>query len=313
MKFDVLHNFISPVTGRILSDPDYVLIGNRIGIAIPSPIVIDLRLDLINLRHAFDELEASSFILGFPNSDLVNAQALSSLANGFMVNTNGIVSTTSVIPIGGLPDLAANNLWIGDVSNRPVAYATIGINNLPNLTHKYIFRGDESNRPIAVNDLTVVENDLSSTIQNLLDLAQTVQSLAETVEALTNIVNVVQAGAIATLQAEVLILQGQVIGLIAALAALRLNNIVADGDVSFYNYKLINLANPTNPTDGVNLQSMQTAIANLRLTSIPAGGNVSMGNFRITNLQQSPDQDFDAISATFLWDLMHDKVEILWP
>lgn len=36
MKFDVLHNFISPVTGRILCDPNYILVGNSSGIAVPT-------------------------------------------------------------------------------------------------------------------------------------------------------------------------------------------------------------------------------------------------------------------------------------
>ena len=54
MKFNNLYNFISPVTGRILADLNYVLVGNNKGIAIPSPALIDLRLDLINLRHDYN-------------------------------------------------------------------------------------------------------------------------------------------------------------------------------------------------------------------------------------------------------------------
>ena len=42
IKFDILHNFISPVTGRILADYNYVLVGHRQGIATPSPALIDL-------------------------------------------------------------------------------------------------------------------------------------------------------------------------------------------------------------------------------------------------------------------------------
>jgi hypothetical protein len=38
-----------------------------------------------------------------------------------------------------------------------------------------------------------------------------------------------------------------------------------------------------------------------------------MDNYRVTNLKQSPEGDFDAVSFKFLWDLMHDEVEILWP
>jgi hypothetical protein len=49
------------------------------------------------------------------------------------------------------------------------------------------------------------------------------------------------------------------------------------------------------------------------LTNIPAGGDVNMDTHGIKNLQQSPTGNLDAISAQFLWDLMHDEVEIIWP
>lgn len=110
MKYEVLFNFISPVTGRILSPTNYVPYGDIDGIATPSPIIIDIRLDLINLRE-------SGFIIGFPNSRLPSAQVLSNLANGYMINTAGIISTTpSVIPF---ETLTFTNFWIGNGANRP--------------------------------------------------------------------------------------------------------------------------------------------------------------------------------------------------
>ena len=39
MKYDVLHNFISPVTGRILCDHNYILVGDVNNVAIPSAIL----------------------------------------------------------------------------------------------------------------------------------------------------------------------------------------------------------------------------------------------------------------------------------
>ena len=39
MGYEVLYNFISPVTGRILCDTDKVLLGNAQGIAIPSTFI----------------------------------------------------------------------------------------------------------------------------------------------------------------------------------------------------------------------------------------------------------------------------------
>ena len=79
MKFDILYNFISPITGRVLSDQDYMLIGDRQGIATPSPLFKDLKIDVQNLQHSIDNIpievtgaidlkgKLSSFVLGVPN------------------------------------------------------------------------------------------------------------------------------------------------------------------------------------------------------------------------------------------------------
>jgi hypothetical protein len=134
MNYDVLHNFISPVTGRVLSDPDYVLVGDYQGIATPSPILIDIRLELIDLRKEVDDLESLNnrvgFIISQPDAGLPKAQALSTLDDGFMYNTGGIISTTNDIP---LPSLEYKHLWIGDGNNKPQAVTTIDIDNLPSL------------------------------------------------------------------------------------------------------------------------------------------------------------------------------------
>jgi hypothetical protein len=163
MNFDVLHNFISPVTGRVLCDPDYILVGSRNGIAIPSPILIDIRLDLIDIRKEIDDLEAINqrvgFIISEPDAALPKAQALSVLNDGFMYNTNGVVSTTNVLP---LPSLSSEHLWIGDVNNSPVQLPNIKINNLPGLTQNKIWKGDAQGRPVEVE---------ANNIENLPDLA----------------------------------------------------------------------------------------------------------------------------------------------
>ena len=130
MKYDNLYHFISPITGRVLCDSDYVLVGDTLGIATPSPILIDLRLDLINLREDLDTTLASSFIIKTATDILPNAQALDVLANGYMINTAGVISTTNAIP---LPDLPYKNIWIGDSTNRPIANSTITLGNLPTL------------------------------------------------------------------------------------------------------------------------------------------------------------------------------------
>ena len=147
MKYDILWNFISPVTGRVLSSPNYVLVGDRAGIATPSPILIDIRLDLINLRQDYNIATSADYVIGNPNIQLPNAQVLNTMDNGYVYNTAGVVSTVSTIPIGDLPNLTIGNIWIGNNANRPVASPTITLSNLPDLPNIMTYVGDTFNRP----------------------------------------------------------------------------------------------------------------------------------------------------------------------
>lgn len=412
VKFDILHNFISPVTGRILADYNYVLFGNRQGIATPSPALIDLRLDLINLRNDYTVCSSASFVIGFPNAQLPNAQVLSNLANGIMVTTDGIVSTSGVLPPGYLPNLSKGNVWIGDdnnrpketvilplanmanlaenklwlgnSSNRPTVVSNIKTSNLPGLDHNHLWLGNGSNKPEASSqidesnlphlgvyigvehptiegrgkiwrgtvtydeflipsfgteksdDLSLLEIDVDELELEVDFIEGEISFLQGEVVALQGEVSFLQGETIA-LQGEIAVIQGQIIvidrritDLNNRIDNLRLNNIPADADVSFYGHKLINLADPVSPTDGVNLQTLEAAIgtvSNITLTGFVEGGppvdnviatirtpgDLDMGGDRVKNLQQNPDEDFDAVSFTFLWDLMHDRVEILWP
>jgi len=165
MSFDVLHNFISPVTGRVLSDPDYVLVGDYEGIATPSPILIDMRLELIDLRKEVDDLESLNsrvgFIISEPDEGLPKAQALSSLDNGFMYNTDGVVSTNNDV----LSDfLLKDFLWIGDELNKALPVPNIEVSNLPNLTENKIWVGDNTNRPVE-KDFSIAPDDAKYIIQ----------------------------------------------------------------------------------------------------------------------------------------------------
>lgn len=107
MRFDILHNFISPVTGRVLSDRDYVLVGDREGIATPSPLLIDIKLDIQKLdkeiKNINDLSSNATYILQTPNEHLPNAQALIDTGLGIpKITDNGVLAIASA---GGTPVL----------------------------------------------------------------------------------------------------------------------------------------------------------------------------------------------------------------
>lgn len=494
MKYDPLYNFISPITGRILCRTDYVLVGNGKGVAIPSPVLINVRLDIIELRLGLNRLDKSlgiittnynllssaDFVIGHPNSQLPDAQVLSLLPDGCMFNTGGVVSTSSTLPVGTLPDLTENHLWqgnssdrpvevialkevnlpnlewlklwLGDIHSRPQAVDTIDLRNLPPLTTisvpgldlltGEIYRGTGSGVPEASNALSLAEADIlainvrlagsafvlnngNPILETLMPFSQflsnlgggmakilvgglfaiaipnedyvtpslleeEISTLEEEISAIEEEVATMQGeiatieGEIATLQGQVLVLegavallqtevaalqgeiatlqtqigvlqaqivvlqgqivvlQGEIIALGVRIDDLRLNNIPASGDVDFSGFKLLQVGTPVNGTDGVNKDYVDTKISDgienldvvlqgfveggpavdgiiettrgpdCLLTNIPAGGDVDMDNNRITNLKQSPEEDFDAISFTFLWDILHDEVDIIW-
>lgn len=365
LEYDVLHNFISPVTGRVLSDPDYVLVGDRQGIATPSPILIDVRLDLLDLRYDFNVAASASYIIGFPNSMLPNAQVLNTLddnkkPDGYMYNTEGIVSTVNTIPSGDLK-LQENHIFRGNSDDVAIEVLRITESNLPKLSHNKIWIGTSSDNAEESGDYVIplkIPPILPGTIMiwahiplsdtyyaassevpitifveieaNLLLLDAAVAVLEEEIIDLQAELLVVEA-LLAVVETEIIALQAEIIAIQAEISALRLNNIEADADVSLYGFKIINLADPINDQDAATKRYVDDSIADVTgditltgfvtggppedgvISTIRTPGDLDMGGDRVLNLRQNPEGDFDAVSTTFLWDLMNDNVEVLWP
>jgi hypothetical protein len=287
---------------------------------------------------------------------MIPIEALPNLPNGdiWIGDANDRPVASPTIQLSNLPNLTHLKLWSGDVNNRPQEITQIDLTNLsplglssnPLMLFKgQIWRGTFSDQAEASDDLSALENTvggLSTAISGLqleiggvqFEVTTIGGSLAGTIITVTAL-GVVVAGHTTAL----IVLQGEIDRVNSRIDNLRLNNISADGNVSFYNYRLIKLANPVDLTDGVNLQTMQIAIdnipKNIELTGDVTGigqvgtpfptilqltldkikiaqDTVNLNNQRIKNLAQSPVENLDAISAQFLWDLMHDEVGVLW-
>ena len=139
--------WISPVSGNIAfwqSFPDlpvnYTIEGDRENRPQPSSALIDIRLDIIDLRHAIDNLEQrpypdlnATYILQQPDANLPNAQALNQLNNGLMKNNNGVIQIAIPNQDYLTPSLPSGQLWIGNNNNIATPQQMITIDNLPSL------------------------------------------------------------------------------------------------------------------------------------------------------------------------------------
>lgn len=117
----------------------------------------------------------------------------------------------------------------------------------------------------------------------------------------------------------------------AAESAYELNSIPNNGNVDFNGYNGINLSNPINQQDAATKNYVDYQISGTvgaltldgfvtggppiagNISTIRTPGDLDMQDDRVINLNQSPEDGFDAISAQFLWDLMHDEVDVIWP
>lgn len=87
-----LDTFISPVTGAVLLEQDYIIVGNSANWGVASPDLIDVRLNIIGINTL---LATSKFIIQHPVPGLDSSQALSDLSNGFLKNANGVLQIAS--------------------------------------------------------------------------------------------------------------------------------------------------------------------------------------------------------------------------
>lgn len=128
--------FMSPITGRIILpmfpdiNEDYIWIGGRGDRPIESPVIIDLRLEIIDLRRRLSE---TRFILQAASPNFDSSQALNELVNGILKHEFGVVSIATPGTDYLAPILPYQNIWIGDIANTPQPNPRIFVNNLPHM------------------------------------------------------------------------------------------------------------------------------------------------------------------------------------
>jgi hypothetical protein len=200
-------------------------------------------------------------------------------------NAQGIAVPTNGVPIGGLPNLTFNKTWVGNASNRPIERPYIGDSTFVIRLANPDLPSAQALQPLGVGLLKVIEDGYLAIAITNTDYATTayLTFLAAQIElARSNIETAKNAAVISA-------------GLASGFAAAAVGSALS----------------AENSWHGV--EQYVDQLYNTGLNQFPVKGDVNIRDFRVINIKQSPEGDFDAVSFTFLWDLMRDKVEILWP
>lgn len=309
MKFDVLYNFISPVTGRILCDYNHVLVGNSQGIAIPSisiPISILPDLSLKNFWIGNTNNRPVECIVDLPICYAATTSNIVAIYNNgtdgigatLTLGTGGILNIDGIYPPLGSLILIKNQIL--NYQNGVYIYTT----NLPVIV---LTRADFYDEPqeIRQGDGVSIQfgntNELSTWVQ--IEIVATIgtDSIAyigpmgpkgpkgpkgDTGNT-GNAKDFGQNGAPSGSQGS---------GLAGLIGGLIGGALVNAGGYNGYS----------------TLKGLPGAAGQSGKSTVFFDANINMAGGRVENIAQSPSADFDAVSARWVWDLLNDNVEIKW-
>lgn len=279
----------------------------------------------------FQDVPYKSLLIGDINNRLEIKQSL------YLDNLPDLGIATNPIYLG------KGRIWRGTLAGRPeesddLSSLEIDIAFIKNITIPAI----EADITALQAQVGAIEVTLYTPVTGLVSVVSGLVAAVAIIQGQIISINLTlgsHGGRLDTIEADIVTIQAAIVAINTRIDNLRLNNILADADVSFYNFKLINLADPVNPTDGVNLQTLNSFIANLP-TSITLQGDVTgtgtvgqpltttleltldeikvaentvnLNNQRITNLKDTISDTSDAISYELLEALIEQRAEEIW-
>lgn len=280
MAYEVLYNFISPVTGRILCDPTMVLVGDARGIAIPSTFIP---------IGALPDLPMGNIWIG---------------------NDMNRPIPNPTISINNLPDLPMGNLFIGNEMNRPVVSQTITIDNLPNLSSGKVWIGNGMipSRPVEGSPPQGPAGPVGPPGAGAAEPSNLANSATD--GAVSSLVKFGLEKLFGTGINLVRDLFGTGISLIASFAYDAATTVYGISSIEranqeYVDYRTMNLINGS-------LVGLRGAAGLAIMPTFFITANISIEGGRIENIAPSPLADYDAVNAKWVWDLLNDNVEIVW-
>lgn len=314
MKFNPLNNFISPVTGRILCDPNHVLVGNEQGIAIPM-----IKIPIGNLPA----LSFKSFWVGDSNDTA--SECLVDIPICYAASTSNLIGTY----VNGIDGVGAtlivetpSGVFILDNTVIPITnFVLIKDQDLSYQNGVYVLAGFVPPEFIQAILIRAIFYDASYKIRqgdsvsvqygNVNGLSTWVQTANVNIIGVDSIFYIGPMGPVGP--------QGPrgpkgprggkggsgggdgLLDLFSTAVGIAADTVFAGVD-----------ALPIDALVGAALESDKPGAEYNTTTSILFKSAINMAGQRIENIAPSPLGDFDAVNAKWVWDLLNDNVEIKW-
>jgi hypothetical protein len=255
---------------------DYILVGDAENKLYASPALLDVKLDLIEMRKG-------DVIIGHKNHKFPNAQVLNDLDNGLLYTTEGIVDTYDVLPFEKLPNLGRSTnplvlfggkIWRGTLSDRPeesddLSSVEVSVDVLKFVT----IPGIQADIAAIQLELIAVESALAATTASVLVLQGEIVDIELTLENHdSRLIN--HGDRLDAAESRLDTHATRLDNIDIRIDDLRINTLLADADIDVYNFKIINLADAVNDQDAVNLRTLETYIGGLP-SSITLEGDVT--------------------------------------
>lgn len=328
MRFDVLHNFISPVTGRVLCDHNYILVGNANGIAIPTISIPAGNLPNLSFTKFWVGNATNRPVECIVDLPVCYATSTSNIIAIYDNGNNGVgatltLSTGGIFSIDGVFPPIGSFVLIKDqilnYQNGVYVYTA----NLPLIILTRADFYDES-QEIRQGDVINVQfgntHELSTWVQT-----QIVNTIGTS--SIDYIGPIGPPGPQGPQGAEGPrgprgpsggggggdSIFGRIAGGIANGIANAIVNRLTDTALGGLALAVstaglvvsaVALSNSLNKPRGAQYTSV--------IPTLDLVANLNLHNARIENIAQSPGGDFDAVSARWVWDLLNDNVEIKW-